>query len=126
MATSRLFRAYIRKRSASFQGTSPGETATICRGWGSGVPRALLWAAIPRASATAAAAVQHGGILRDRQKPKAPVRQGTMAQIHHGDHQLPAKSCGPACILKKGHGTAPLPRRAPAARQSVKANLWAR
>ena len=29
----------------------PGETATMCLGWGRGRPRALLCAAIPRASA---------------------------------------------------------------------------
>ena len=51
MATSLGFRACIRAFSASFQGTSPGDTATMCLGWGRGCPRALLWAAMPRANA---------------------------------------------------------------------------
>ena len=51
MATSLGFKARICAFSAPFQGTSPGDTATMCRGWGRGWPRALLWAAMPRARA---------------------------------------------------------------------------
>ena len=51
MATSLSFSACMRALSASFQGTSPGETATMCRGCGSGLPSALLCAAMPSASA---------------------------------------------------------------------------
>ena len=51
MAASRSFSARIRAFSASFHGTSPGETATMCFGGGSGFGCALLCAATPSASA---------------------------------------------------------------------------
>ena len=51
MATSLSFSARIRAFSASFQGTSPGDTATMCLGCGKGLSCALLCAAMPSASA---------------------------------------------------------------------------
>ena len=51
MATSLSFSACMRAFSASFQGTSPGETATMCLGAGNGSGCALLCAAMPSASA---------------------------------------------------------------------------
>lgn len=51
MATSRGLSTCIRARSSSFHGTSPGDTAMMRRGCGSGAPSALLCAAMPSASA---------------------------------------------------------------------------
>ena len=51
METSCAFNAFIRAFSASFYGTSPGETATMWRGCGRGFECALLCAAMPSASA---------------------------------------------------------------------------
>ena len=46
---------------------------------------------------TAAAAVQHLGVRRNIQKLKSPLRHRAVPQIHHGDHDFPAKApraCG--------------------------------
>ena len=49
----------------------------------------------------AAAAVQHLGIRSKRQKVKPPPCHRTVPQVHHGDHDFPAKPHRLSGVLKK-------------------------
>ena len=49
----------------------------------------------------AAAAVQYLGVRRGIQKPKPPPGHGAVPDIHHGDHNFPAKAHGLAGIFKE-------------------------
>ena len=57
----------------------------------------------PDVRASTAAAVQHARILRNLRKLQAPVRERAVADVHHCEHQLPAKALGLAGIFKKRH-----------------------
>ena len=50
---------------------------------------------------SAAAAVQHLGVRRGIQKLKPPPGHGTVPDIHHSDHELPAKAYGLAGVFKE-------------------------
>ena len=49
----------------------------------------------------AAAAVQHFGVRRKLQKLKPPPGHRTVPQVHHGDHDFPAKPHRLSGVLKK-------------------------
>ena len=49
----------------------------------------------------AAAAVQHLGVQRKLQKVKSPPCHRTVTQVHHGDHDFPAKPHRLSGVLKK-------------------------
>ena len=55
----------------------------------------------------AAAAVQHPGVRRGIQKLKSPPCHGAVPDIHHSDHELPAKAFGLAGVFKERHLTPP-------------------
>ena len=56
----------------------------------------------------AATAVQHLGIRRSIQKLKPPSGHRTMSDVHHGDHEFPAKAHGLAGVFKERHITPPI------------------
>ena len=50
---------------------------------------------------SAAAAVQHLGVRSKLQKMKPPPCHRTVPQVHHGDHDFPAKPHRLSGVLKK-------------------------
>ena len=50
---------------------------------------------------SAAAAVQHLGVRRSIQKLKPPPGHGAVPDVHHGDHDFPAKPHRLSGVLKK-------------------------
>ena len=57
----------------------------------------------PDVRAFTAAAVQDACVLCDLGKLQSPIRERAMADVHHREHQLPAKALGLAGIFKKRH-----------------------